>query len=236
MVNGLKDLPTGHPQLYLDIEGVNLGRNGSISIVQMYVLQRRHTYLVDVYTLNEVAFTTAAPDGRTFKDILEDGEIPKVFFDCRRDSDALFAHFGVRLARVLDLQLLEVAGTLRGRVSGLFYLIRACESIGTEDKDEWCRIKDVGKQIFNNGQWEKFNQRPMPAEIRQYCLQDVVFLPILWSVYRAQFDTMSRPTRWARKVIKSSNDRVAESQSPDFKDLGWAMAYVPKDWPVDPEW
>lgn len=45
----------------------------------------------------------------TPKDILENENIPKVFFDVRDDFDALFAHFGVALKVVEDIQLMESA-------------------------------------------------------------------------------------------------------------------------------
>ena len=45
----------------------------------------------------------------SLKAILESPKTPKVFFDVRMDSDALYALFGVKLAGIIDLQLMEVA-------------------------------------------------------------------------------------------------------------------------------
>ncbi|KAL2192838.1 hypothetical protein P885DRAFT_64589 [Corynascus similis CBS 632.67] len=67
-------------------------------------------YLIDIHVLGEKTFSTSSlATGRTFKDILESCSIPKVFFDVRRDSDALYSHFQIRLAGVQDLQLMELA-------------------------------------------------------------------------------------------------------------------------------
>jgi len=42
---------------------------------------------------------------KALKDILESATTPKVFFDIRNDSGALFAHFGIALQGVQDVQL-----------------------------------------------------------------------------------------------------------------------------------
>ena len=42
------------------------------------------------------------------RELLEDPDFPKIFFDCRQDSDALFHQFGVLLRGVRDLQLMEL--------------------------------------------------------------------------------------------------------------------------------
>jgi exonuclease 3'-5' domain-containing protein 1 len=49
------------------------------------------------------------PHPQTLKGILESDSIPNVFFDIRNDSDALFSHFGISIAAVHDIQLMELA-------------------------------------------------------------------------------------------------------------------------------
>lgn len=110
VVDTLCGLPTQPPSIYVDLEGVNLSRHGSISILQLHVLPTRQTYLVDIYTLRREAFTTCGVwGGQTLAAVLESPDIPKIFFDVRNDSDALHAHFGIRLGGIQDLQLMELA-------------------------------------------------------------------------------------------------------------------------------
>jgi exonuclease 3'-5' domain-containing protein 1 len=45
----------------------------------------------------------------SLKTILESPTIPKVFFDIRNDSDALFSHFQISVDGIKDLQLMELA-------------------------------------------------------------------------------------------------------------------------------
>lgn len=94
---------------YIDVEGINLSRHGSVSILQLLVHPRKQTFLLDVHTLGAKAFTKAGTNGQSMKDILESDSIPKAFFDVRNDSDALFHLFGINLAGVQDIQLMELA-------------------------------------------------------------------------------------------------------------------------------
>jgi exonuclease 3'-5' domain-containing protein 1 len=96
--------------MYIDLEGVALCREGSLSIFTLFLdIPKPEVVLIDVYTLCAQAFNTPGTLGKTLTDILQDVNIPKVFFDVRNDSDALFAHFGVALQGVQDVQLMESA-------------------------------------------------------------------------------------------------------------------------------
>jgi len=109
LVEALAKLPTSPPSLYLDLEGVALSRHGSVSILQLHVSPKDRTFLIDIHSLGETAFSTTGTSGQTLKGILESDTIPKVFFDVRNDSDALFSHYGIKLVCVHDLQLMELA-------------------------------------------------------------------------------------------------------------------------------
>lgn len=56
LVGRLQNLSTKPLSLYIDLEGVNLSRYSSISILQIYVLPLEEMYLVDIYSLQEKAF------------------------------------------------------------------------------------------------------------------------------------------------------------------------------------
>ncbi|KIV95366.1 hypothetical protein PV10_03031 [Exophiala mesophila] len=86
------------PTLYIDLEGVNLCRVGSLSIFTLLIdidIPTIRVYLIDVHSLDSRASNTAGIKQQTLKDVLQDERIPKVFFDVRNDSDALFTHFGI---------------------------------------------------------------------------------------------------------------------------------------------
>ncbi|EAQ88734.1 hypothetical protein CHGG_05353 [Chaetomium globosum CBS 148.51] len=79
MLDTLEGLPTEPPSLYFDLEGENLSRHGSVSILQLHVLPSSRRYLVDVHTLQHTAFSTCGENGLTLKELLESDGILKVF-------------------------------------------------------------------------------------------------------------------------------------------------------------
>ncbi|KAI9816125.1 MAG: hypothetical protein M1832_005132 [Thelocarpon impressellum] len=180
LIDTLADLPRSPPALYLDLEGVNLCRHGTVSLLEILVAPANHVYLVDVHALGERCFTTPGPDETTtLKSVLEAADVPKVFFDARNDSDALFAHFGVALKGVVDVQLLELAARKSNKrcVNGLAKCIERDGTMAQGDKEAFKAIKDCGKELFDpqrGGSYEVFNARPLPETVRAYCVQEKV--------------------------------------------------------------
>ncbi|KAH8710118.1 hypothetical protein GQ44DRAFT_714672 [Phaeosphaeriaceae sp. PMI808] len=73
--------PVPHsPTIYLDLEGVNLCREGSISILTLLIdtgIPTGRVCLIDVHTLGAHAFSTAGAKQKTLQEILEDEKDPK---------------------------------------------------------------------------------------------------------------------------------------------------------------
>lgn len=227
MVDVLLDQPTSPPCLYIDLEGINLSRQGTISILQIYVQSKQQTYLVDVHLLGAESFSTAGSSNMTLKSILESAAIPKVFFDVRNDSDALFSHYGIRLAGVQDLQLMELA-TRYGRktyVNGLAKCIEQDAQMTYPERQAWKAAKEKGLKLFapeRGGSYEVFNTRPLAIEIQDYCVQDVEFLPRLRSVYESRLSSS-----WRNKVQVAVIERVRSSQSSTYQPHGRQKALGP---------
>ncbi|KAI0125271.1 ribonuclease H-like domain-containing protein [Xylariales sp. AK1849] len=230
VLDTLEDLPTSPPSLYIDLEGINLSRLGSISILQLHVLPLNKTHLIDVHTMKETAFTTPNSKGRTLKGILESDFTLKVFFDIRNDSDALFSHYGVRVAGIVDLQLMELATRTFPRkfIVGLGKCIERDSGLTLSERTTWLVSKEKGLKLFapeKGGSYEVFNQRPLAEGIRDYCLEDVRFLPRLWRIY----DGKLKPA-WRERVKSATVDRIRLSQSPTFNGKGRHMALPPAGW------
>ena len=221
MLNDLRDLPTKSPSLYLDLEGINLGRNGTISIITLYVPPWSTIYLLDIFTLGSAAFSTPGPKSKTFRSILESASIPKAFFGCRSDLDALYALFRIKMGGVIDIQLLEVAqreGEKRDRYDRLLSLLDCINKdfdLGQRQKEDMKLVKDGGKGLFApvcGGSYEVFNERPMRREIIEYCAQDVTLLPMLWLRYSQKI-----APEWAAKVEVETEKLIQQSQDVDLE-------------------
>ena len=224
-------VPTS-PAMYVDLEGVDLCREGTISILTLLVNAGfPKVYLIDVHVLGAQAFNTTGVEKKTLKDILQDESIPKVFFDVRNDSDALFAHFRVALQGVEDVQLMESATRkttqTRRCLSGLAKCIENNSHVvfsGTE-LQSWKQAKEEGQRLFKRkygGSYEIFNQRPIPEEVISYCVGDVQCLPALRDLF-----WKTQPARWQRLVKEESKERVAASQRPDYHPHGRDRALAP---------
>ncbi|KAF2972014.1 hypothetical protein GQX73_g1637 [Xylaria multiplex] len=222
------------PTMYIDLEGVDLCRDGSLSILTLLAdtgIPTRRVYLIDVHLLGAQCFGTAGAKQKTLKDILEDEKITKVFFDVRNDSDALYAHFGVRLQGVEDIQLMESATrkTTRSRkfLNGLVKCVEANRFTCLNDNTElaaWKLAKHKGERLFKpeqGGSYEVFTQRPIPEELVSYCAGDVQCLPEL----RAKF--WFRNQGWQDLVNEETKKRVAASQEPEYQPHGADRAVAP---------
>ncbi|KAH8157573.1 hypothetical protein CIB48_g10679 [Xylaria polymorpha] len=204
MIDTLSGLPSMPPSIYIDLEGVNLSRHGTVSILQIHVRTTSQTYLSPF--------------------------IPKVFFDVRRDSDALYSHYGIELQNIQDLQLMELATRTHGRnfINGLKKCIEKDMPMSSTERHDWLTTKEEGLKLFDpqkGGSYEVFNQRPLPEKIRIYCVQDVQYLPCLWDVYNRKLTA-----EWKTRVQCATEDRVERSQARDFNPNNPNMTRAPEGW------
>jgi exonuclease 3'-5' domain-containing protein 1 len=231
VIAAIEGCPTSPPSLYIDLEGVNLCRLGSISILQLRIHPANRTYLFDIHVLGDLAFSTpGGSESLTLRDIFESPTIPKAFFDLRNDSDALFSHFQVSLAGIHDIQLMELA-TRSGRRKFLHGLSKCIEKDGglkKDEKSELLAVKEKGLNLFapeRGGSYEVFNTRPIDRDIVAYCVQDVAFLPVLWKHYHDRLTP-----EWARKVEIATEERIVLSQSASYEGKGEGRALGPAGW------
>jgi exonuclease 3'-5' domain-containing protein 1 len=156
----LLDLPTSPPTLYLDLEDAKLSCYGNISLLTLYVSPTNTVHIIDIHTLGATAFSTPAQTHRndaatetplTLKSILESPTIPKVLFDVRNDSDALFSHFSLNLACITDLQLMELATTRRSSrtfLAGLSKCIQFDSTLSSATRRRASAVKEAGTALF----------------------------------------------------------------------------------------
>ena len=209
--------------MYIDLESVDLCREGFLSILTLLIdmgIPTIRVCLIDVHLLGLQAFNTTGIKQKTLKDILQDEKIPKFFFDVRKDSDALFAQFGVALQGGEDVQLMESATrtTTRSRkyLNGLAKCFEKC-ALYDIDRASWKLAKEKGERLFkadHGGSYEVFNQCPIPDDIVSYCVGYVQCLPKLWDRFRRN------TSRWRDLVNDEAKKRVVASQKPEYQPHG----------------
>ena len=181
------------PAIYMDLEGVDLHRNGEICTLQLCIETGKgaHAYLVDVLILQKTAFTTFGRQNMdvSFKSILENTTIPKLFWDCRMDSDALYAQFSIALEAVIDIQLMEVAQ--RGSNESKRYLRGYGLCVDQDPKLDPSICKEIREtKAFQasfipdkGGDWAVLKERPMCHRLKKYCVGDIRYMPQLFRTY-----------------------------------------------------
>jgi len=196
--------------LYLDLEGNSLSRHGTISIITILIHPQRVVRLIDILVLGELAFTTASDNGKTLKSIFEDADIPKCVWDVRNDADALWALYGVGLAGVIDIQLLENASRTGDKtyIRGLDKSVRFDLKLGFMEINRWIQTK---KEVQSLMPANIFASRPMDAKTVRYCANDVIHLPDLHALYLGRIKR-----NWLARAMKESARRVAEAHSPGY--------------------
>ncbi|XP_021372132.1 piRNA biogenesis protein EXD1-like [Mizuhopecten yessoensis] len=185
--------------LAVDCEGVNLSRLGELTLLT--IATKAEVFIVDIQKLGQAAFDNG------LREVLEDNSIEKLMFDCRQDSDSLWHQFKVKLAGVLDIQLLEImfrrvnspspqrtykSFRRSARIDDVenVYGYRKCIELYLDD-DDMIAKKDKGKLMFNYGR-QIWKTRPLPKELVQYCVVDVSGLFPLYEKLKQSDSDMPR--------------------------------------------
>ena len=197
----------------VDCEGVSLSRKGALTIIT--VATEDLVYIFDVLKLGRVIFSSGLGE------ILADKFREKLMFDCRQDSDALWHQFHIKLAGVLDLQLLEVIyrrenasaktrfstrnrRSQRTRRTGGVENIngfRRCIELYVKD-EKLVKIKDKGKELIKEDEkvWKK---RPLTDALIKYCVVDTMGMFKL-------FDKMKAVNGGERARLRVASEKYAD--------------------------
>lgn len=170
-MKGIESLVRNKQMLAVDCEGVELSRFGSLTILSIGT--RDTVYLIDVKEIGESVFD----DG--LRRILEDTNTEKLMFDCREDADALLHNHKVKLAGVLDIQLLEVKPMIRFYGYTKIKSLKHCLELYTVNDPTLFNIKVNGRSNMD-AKGEIWGRRPLKEELLEYAVVDVVALFTLY--------------------------------------------------------
>lgn len=223
---------TIRPTIFIDLEGVNLGREGELCLLAIHHTISKRSFVVDVHCLGASTFSTPASDGTTtLKTILESPTIAKGIFDVRNDSAALYHGFGVRLQCMHDVQLLEIvarpqiwANSRRFR-SGLDKVVRSHSNMTAAETANWTATKILGVRLFapeKGGDYDVFKQRPLNPLLIPYSINDVVCLPQLFEKFT---NNLSKHAK--RDVESKTEQAILETLSSQYQGKGRDRTFSP---------
>uniref|UniRef100_A0A1D1YBY6 Exonuclease 3'-5' domain-containing protein 1 n=1 Tax=Anthurium amnicola TaxID=1678845 RepID=A0A1D1YBY6_9ARAE len=209
--------PSAERQLVIgfDCEGIDLCRSGALCIMQLAFPDA--VYLVDAIEGGGALIQACKP-------ALESSHVTKVIHDCKRDSEALYFQFGIKLQNVLDTQIAySLIEEQEGKDRSLDYISfvslladsRYC-GISYDEKEE-VRIllrKDPGFWAY----------RPMSELMVRTAADDVRFLLF---IYNRMMKKLSKQSLWqlalrgslyCRCFCISDNDSVDWPPVPPIPD------------------
>ncbi|RAL08448.1 uncharacterized protein BO97DRAFT_460448 [Aspergillus homomorphus CBS 101889] len=206
-VTGMLDIILAHPgeRLYIDLEGEQLSCRGTLDLISIHVEAAYQTWLVDVHTLGDCAFsTTATADGYT---------------TLRSVPESVH-----RVKSVVDIQLLELAsrrGFKDRYLLGLSKCISRCDRIYADEKARWQETKEKDRQLLLANS-ELFRVRPLVQDTLLYCAGDVALLPRLLR----QFEPFPIGF-WRWFAAKETRDRIKEAHENWYRPEGPEKADAP---------
>jgi ribonuclease D len=151
----------------LDIEGVDLGRNGKISLVQISPSPTK-CFLLDLLQPNTTLVCW-------LRDLLESKSVLKIIHDCRMDSDALKHLLSIDLTNVHDTSCwhFEITGTEDVALNGVLAHNGIKQNV----------IRDSRVYAANHAFWAT---RPLTAQMIEWAAGDV---SSMFQVYAKQVAT-----------------------------------------------
>ena len=96
-------------------------------------------------------------------------------FDVRNDSDALYTQFGISMAGIHSIQLMELATRTFSKrcVNGLSGCIDRDAAMTSSKEIIWTSVKEKGLKLFapeHGASYEVSNIRRLAEEVRAYCV------------------------------------------------------------------
>ena len=168
-------LNNGAP-IAFDAEGVNLCRDGKLSLVQLS--NGSSTFLIDITKLGEEAFS----EGR-LRELLESPRVLKVGYDGRADADALFHLYKTKLEPFYDVQIASVKrqDAMQGRRDRYVHGLKKAMGRFLEPgvASELQKLKEKGLRLFApdlGGSYYVWETRPLNPVLIDYASSDVEVL------------------------------------------------------------
>uniref|UniRef100_A0A0R0FSJ3 3'-5' exonuclease domain-containing protein n=1 Tax=Glycine max TaxID=3847 RepID=A0A0R0FSJ3_SOYBN len=183
-VEFLEPSPQSKLVIGFDCEGVDLCRKGTLCVMQLAFPDA--VYLVDAIEGGEELIIACKP-------ALESNYITKVIHDCKRDSEALYFQFGIKLNNVVDTQIAyslieEQEGRKRLRDDYISF-------VGLLADPRYCKSYDEKEEVrVLLRQDPKFwRHRPLSEQMVRAAADDVRFLLY---IYHQMMEKLNERSLW----------------------------------------
>lgn len=208
-----------HPDeyIYVSAKGRGFGQPDGVAIFQIIFLDQ--VFVLDSYKHGRQLFQIASTDDPvyTLQHVLEDPRRLKVGFDARSLCNHLYTNFGVKMAGLLDLQVLSILQEGDSKNPFLPSLTTAVLSTNTGRvpkaiRQAVCERTKMSKHFVDQkgGNSDSLYLRPLPRKVMFYCAIDAILLPYLMASY------LSLALSAQEEALRVSNSRLLTSMQSDF--------------------
>ena len=214
-------LAAGTP-VAIDFEGRDLCRAGKLDLMQ--VSNGTRTWLIDVTTLGETAFSAGA------RELLESKTVLKVGYDGRADADALWHLHKTMLTNFYDVQVASCKrqDQTEGRRDRVVHgLGRAMDAFLRGDRARQAAmsvVKDAGRKLFApelGGSYDVWAERPLSETLIKYAGNDVALLLEMREAWERYSPTDINVNNTSRERIRKAvhGPRPAKGRQMALKDF-----------------
>ena len=221
MLRVTRELVSSGAPIAVDFEGRDLCRAGKLDLMQ--VSNGTRTWLIDVTTLGETAFSAGA------RELLECETVLKVGYDGRADADALWHLHQTMLTNFYDVQIASCKrqDATEGRRDRVVHgLGRAMDVFLRGDRARQAVsavVKDAGRKLFApelGGSYDVWAERPLSETLIEYAGNDVALLLEMreaWERYSPTAVNVHTSSERIRKAVQGS--RPAKGKHMALKDF-----------------
>jgi len=211
-------------EIGVDLEGVDVGRCGKISLVQVST-HAGCVFLFDITSIGSAAFEAGG-----LQELFQSAEVRKVIFDGRADNDALYHLFGTMMERAYDVQILHAlkySSSDDRFVKGFQKCLHASGILNPAEIRRAKALKEQGKKLYApemGGSYYVWEQRPLPQILIDYAVADVQHLLRMkrqWATPRYDTTVETLTSERIRKIVLAPKaPRGAHMSQRDFPLTG----------------
>jgi len=182
-LNEGKEIFKNLKEIFFDCEGVNLSKEGKLCILQIAVIFKKKIkiFIFDLIKGKEELI-------KILKPILEDKKILKIIHDVKRDSEALYYQFNIKLNEIFDTQLAysEIFKKENSILPNFISLVELLKEYCEIDYSEKKKLPHVEMQ--DGSTWEK---RPLEKTLLESSMKDVLYLIPLFNKLKIKLNEIS---------------------------------------------
>jgi len=154
--------------IYVDLEGINLSKTGSVTLIQVYIPKSDVILIYDLLQIDDLF--VACPK---LKAVFESTVIKKIFFDFRNDINALYFIYKIDVHFVDCVQVKYMAELFEKNIpSATLHGLVQVFANKLPDFPELVEAKRNGRQFTD----DQVVERPLQPEVLLYAAIDVYYL------------------------------------------------------------